>query len=326
MSTTITSNYDLLASYSTAATVESGASASGNSDFVQLVNELLDETSAMLTETLSTNESDEPENTDVPSDEEPENEDDSDTSDNSNSGNVTDSYSVYMRPDGDDPLSTDDTPSDELSFYDMLNLMILQFQNQTIDDTASTTDMMNQLVQMTTMQAMTSMEDSITAMTKTNEMLYTSSLVGQEVTVGYYDDGGNFIEEIGVVSAAGYYGGYPVVFFEGKDTFFYTSEILAVGKLPTATEDTEVEEPEDTDSTEGTAGTEGSGSADESDDVNDTAGSGGVTEEDESSADVDPEEEVDAGETVSSLYGYNYVDYSSMTAEEIIEASSSALG
>ena len=42
-----------------------------------------------------------------------------------------------------------------LSFTDMLGLMVKQFQNQSMDNQASTTDMMNQLVQMTSMQAMT---------------------------------------------------------------------------------------------------------------------------------------------------------------------------
>ncbi len=35
-----------------------------------------------------------------------------------------------------------------LDFTDMLSLMIAQFQNQTIDNQADTSDMMNQLVQM----------------------------------------------------------------------------------------------------------------------------------------------------------------------------------
>ena len=41
-----------------------------------------------------------------------------------------------------------------LDFTDMLGLMIAQFQNQTIDNQADTSDMMNQVVQMTSMLAM----------------------------------------------------------------------------------------------------------------------------------------------------------------------------
>ena len=48
-----------------------------------------------------------------------------------------------------------------LSFTDMLGLMVAQFQNQSIDNQASTTDMMNQLVQMSSMQAMTEVSTQI---------------------------------------------------------------------------------------------------------------------------------------------------------------------
>ena len=71
-----------------------------------------------------------------------------------------------------------------LSFTDMLGLMVTQFQNQTIDNQASTTDMMNQLVQMTTMQAMTDMTTQIKELTLANVMSYAASLVGQTVTIG----------------------------------------------------------------------------------------------------------------------------------------------
>ena len=42
-----------------------------------------------------------------------------------------------------------------LSFQDMLLLMVTQLQNQTIDNTADTNDMMNQIIQMTVMQTIT---------------------------------------------------------------------------------------------------------------------------------------------------------------------------
>ena len=63
-----------------------------------------------------------------------------------------------------------------LSFTDMLGLMVSQFQNQTIDNQASTTDMMNQLVQMSSMQAMTEMSTQIKELTLANVMSYSASL------------------------------------------------------------------------------------------------------------------------------------------------------
>lgn len=319
------STYDLLATYSTAATLSTYTTNSDSTeDFLNAIQEVLGEEAAIdESEDLSELDGDE---IDGSQDDEDDDDDTSDSSsDSSSSGSVFDTGSTYFRPDGMDPLDPDDGPSDELSFSDMLQLMILQFQNQTMDDTASTTDMMNQLTQMTTMQAMTSMEESITSMTATNEMLYTSSLVGKEVTVGYFDTAGNFIEETGTVAAAGYYGGLPVIFFEGKSTFFYTSEIMTVGRLPeTSSDDAEDDTDVDADvSTDTDVDTNTDSNSDVSTDNNvsdDDTVTEGAEESDTST------EEVAESASYASLLGYNYVDYSNMSMEELLEASSTALG
>lgn len=305
-----TSTYDLLSSYSTAATVASTTATATNYDdaisFMSEVEELLSQTES----TESDAEEVDGEN--------PEEEEDASDDSATTSSTVSTYGSVYYRTDSTDPLDPDDGPSDELSFNDMLMLMIAQFQNQTIDDTASTTDMMNQLVQMTTMQAMTSMEASITNMTATNEMLYTTSLVGKEVTVGYYNESGTFIEEVGTVAGAGYYGGLPVIFLEGKESFNYVTDIMAVGRLPEVssdddetTEDPEAVEPEDE---SGDVDTDESVDADESVDVDGEA-SGESTED-----------EVTDSQTQSVYSTLNYVDYSNMSYEELMAESVTALG
>lgn len=130
-----------------------------------------------------------------------------------------------------------------LSFTDMLSLMVAQFQNQTIDNQASTTDMMNQLVQMTSMQAMTDMSTQMKELTLANVMAYSASLVGQTVTIGEYDDEGKLKDFEGVVEGAGTYDGNQVIFVNGKS--YLLSSIMAVGKLPPRVEETE--EPEDKD-------------------------------------------------------------------------------
>lgn len=318
------STYDLLAVYSTAATL-STTSSDSTEDFLNAIEEALaDAADATKTEELEELDGDEIDASNK--DDDDDDSDDNSSSDSSSSGSVFDSGSTYFRPTGTDPLDPDSGPSDELSFADMLQLMILQFQNQTMDDTASTTDMMNQLTQMTTMQAMTSMEESITAMTATNEMLYTSSLVGKEVTVGYFDSAGNFVEETGTVAAAGYYGGFPVVFFEGKSTFFYTSEILSVGRLPDSTteeEDTDVDT--DTDSNVDT-NTDNDSDVSTDNDVNNDDDTVVQTPENEETNTSTPEENSGEESVSASMIGYNYVDYSNMSTEELLAASSTALG
>ena len=118
-----------------------------------------------------------------------------------------------------------------LSFTDMLGLMVAQFQNQTMDNQASTTDMMNQLVQMSSMQAMTEVSTQIKELTLANVMAYSASLVGQTVTIGVWNEQTKKLEEIvGVVEGAGTYNGDQVIYVGGKG--YYLSDIMAVGKLP----------------------------------------------------------------------------------------------
>ena len=123
-----------------------------------------------------------------------------------------------------------------LSFTDMLGLMVAQFQNQTMDNQASTTDMMNQLVQMSSMQAMTEMTSNIKELTLANVMAYSASLVGQTVTIGVYNEKGELKDFEGVVEGTGTYNGEQVIFINGKS--YALSSIMAVGKLPPRVEET----------------------------------------------------------------------------------------
>lgn len=143
-----------------------------------------------------------------------------------------------------------------LSFTDMLGLMVTQFQNQTMDNQASTTDMMNQLVQMTTMQAMNEMTTQMNELTLANIMSYSASLVDKYVTLGVYDDEGELQEIYGKVEGAGTYDGQQVIFVGGKS--YLLSSIMAVGKLPEK-EETPDQGEGDGDGDGGTEGTPGTG-------------------------------------------------------------------
>ena len=81
-------------------------------------------------------------------------------------------------------------PSEDLGldFTDFLQLMVAQLQNQTIDSAADTSDMLNQLVQMSVVQMMSSVKTSLDNLTDASTMTYAASLVGKTVTVGAYDD------------------------------------------------------------------------------------------------------------------------------------------
>jgi flagellar basal-body rod modification protein FlgD len=118
--------------------------------------------------------------------------------------------------------------SNSLDMPDFLQLIVAQFQNQDPENAASTTDMMNMLVQMSVVQAVTTVTDVST-------MLYTSSLVGKEVTIGQFDKSGKLQEIVGTVTATGTYNGNPVIYV--NDARYDVSSILAVGKLPSTTTD-----------------------------------------------------------------------------------------
>ena len=113
--------------------------------------------------------------------------------------------------------------STALDMTDFLTMMVAQFQNQDPEHAASTTDMLNQMVQMSMIQAITNITDAAT-------MIYSSSLVGKEVTVGQFDSDGKLQEIVGTVTGTGTYNGNPVVFVDGVS--YNLSSILAVGRLP----------------------------------------------------------------------------------------------
>lgn len=128
----------------------------------------------------------------------------------------------------------------QLDMTDFLTLMVTELTNQSIDQTADTSDMLNQLVQMQMVEAMVNMTDA-------SMMTYAASLVGKEVTVGQMNSDGKVEEIYGEVTGTGTMNGQQVIFV--NDKYYYLNEIMAVGKLPPKVEETEdpenPEEPKD---------------------------------------------------------------------------------
>ena len=138
-----------------------------------------------------------------------------------------------------------------LTMEDFLQLMIAQFQNQDIDNPASTSDMMNQLISMSTIQSMKTMTDAAT-------MSYAASLVGKTVTIGEYTSASGLKEIVGEVTGTGTYNGKQVVFVNGKS--YALSSIMAVGELPPT-------EKTPSNGTEGTGGSDPTGSGEDGDKI-----------------------------------------------------------
>jgi len=122
--------------------------------------------------------------------------------------------------------STSTKAGKDLQMEDFLQLMVATFQNQTIDNQADISDMMNQMVQMSVVQAVSNISDLIT---DTTNMTYAASLVGKEVIIAQQN--GRSTQQItGTVTGTGMLNGSPVIFV-GDDSY-WLSDVLAVGQLP----------------------------------------------------------------------------------------------
>lgn len=135
--------------------------------------------------------------------------------------------------------STSRKNNTELDMQDFLQLMIVQLQSQTIDNAMDTSEMMNQLVQM-------QMISAITNMTETNVMSYASSLVGKVVTIGIPTEEGLEEREV-LVTGTGVMNGQQVIFGKdstGKIETYGLNQIMAVGQLPPIEETEDPEDPE----------------------------------------------------------------------------------
>ena len=122
-----------------------------------------------------------------------------------------------------------------LDMTDFLQLMIAQLTNQGIDDSMDTSQMLDQMVQMQMISALSNMTDA-------SIMSYGASLVGKEVTVAKFDSNGQMQEYVGTVTGTGTMNGKQVIVID--DEYYYLNEILAVGKLPPPKKTEETETPD----------------------------------------------------------------------------------
>ena len=137
--------------------------------------------------------------------------------------------------------TTNKKAGSDLVMDDFLKLMVAQFQNQSIDSTADTTEMMNQMVQMSVIQAITNLS---TLVTDSTNLSYAASLVGKDVTIGELV--GSKMEKVyGTVTGTGTLDGKQVMFLNNSDKPYDIADILAVGKIPEKLAGTAAMEAED---------------------------------------------------------------------------------
>ena len=108
--------------------------------------------------------------------------------------------------------------------------MVAQLQNQTMDNAMDSTAMLEQLVQMSTVQMMASLQTSMQTVADATALNYAASLVGKTVTVGKLNDDNEIEEVVGTVTGTGTYQGAQVIFVDGE--MYPLSNLMAVGTLP----------------------------------------------------------------------------------------------
>ncbi len=110
-----------------------------------------------------------------------------------------------------------------LDMNDFIKLMAAQLRHQDMNNPLNESEMMAQMAQMATVQAMTTFTDiAVTS--------YSASLVGKEVTLAQIEEDGQISQLIGKVTGAGLYNGKQIIFVGGKS--YNLSQIMAVGELP----------------------------------------------------------------------------------------------
>lgn len=166
-------------------------------------------------------------------------------------GDLTSLESVVLAEQKVATQSTSEKAGSDLDMTDFLTLMCAMFENQSIDDTVDTGEMMEQLVQMSVITAVNNLTDLLTEATSLN---YATSLVGKEVTIGRWING-ELTEMVGTVTGTGTLNGQQIIFI-GEESYYLT-DIMAVGRLPeevkdpalndgTALDDEETEDAEET--------------------------------------------------------------------------------
>jgi len=142
--------------------------------------------------------------------------------------------------------STNPKAGQSLDMDGFLQLMVAMLQNQSIDNTADTSEMLNQMVQMTVVQAIT---DISTLVSDSTSLTYAASLVGKEVTIGQYDVNNQLQETVGKVTGTGTLNGRQVIFI--GDKCYNLTDIMAIGRVPDKIKDPNADDAETEDETSG---------------------------------------------------------------------------
>ncbi len=137
--------------------------------------------------------------------------------------------------------------NNEMSMDDFWKLMAAQLQYQDMSNPMSNSEMMGQMTQMATMNAMTAVSNAVANFSVVTNNLaqvtlttYSTGLLGKEVTVAEVDQSGKVTgEKKGVVTGVDLTGGQYIYI---DDKRYSLSQVMSVGEVPKK-EDGETQAP-----------------------------------------------------------------------------------
>jgi flagellar basal-body rod modification protein FlgD len=102
-----------------------------------------------------------------------------------------------------------------MKMEDFFNLLMAQMTNQDIMNPQDNTQMIAQMAQFSSLQAMNSMMEATTAMSEYQHLGYATSYVGKNVTVADIGEDDKIVEISGIVDRVTFYDGTPMVYVNG---------------------------------------------------------------------------------------------------------------
>ena len=134
-----------------------------------------------------------------------------------------------------DAVFTDKNDNSTLTSNDFIKLMMTQLQNQDFTNPSDTSDMLNQMTQLSNMQMMQEMAGY-------SKLNYAMSLVGKTVTASRFTLSGELDTVTDVISSVSINGDEYVFLIGGKK--YTMNQIMTIGGTP-STDDTTEEKPDD---------------------------------------------------------------------------------
>lgn len=143
-----------------------------------------------------------------------------------------------------------------LDISDYFQLLAAQLANQDMTDPMSSSEMMQEMVQMAMVQSISSMTEVMENTQALNTQTYAAGLIGQQVTVAVTENGTATGVKYGKVVSVNFTSSEPTIRIEGDSTEYKLSYVLGMGTISDPFNDTTTGDTTESDSTDDTVNKE----------------------------------------------------------------------